>query len=177
MSVTSPISNSPEQILKSHPQSPNVPVPYAPSALPSCSQPSLHHLVNASEPDLQESIPVLYLFIYLKEMRFQLWHIRTAKWYVAISNDGAEENLMRWKNVHNIFSGKKRGCTTECRVLQFLEKKVFMWIYMSMTKKYLPLNVLSGHLGTWAAWWLQTMSSWCFSIISNWFYNKEILLL
>lgn len=46
-------------------------------------------------------------------MRFQLWHIHTAECYVAISNDGVEENLMRWKNVHNNIFSEKRA-TKQC---------------------------------------------------------------
>ena len=53
-------------------------------------------------------------------MRFQLWHIRIAECYVVISNDGVEENLMRWKNVHNNIFSFKKGYKTVYRVLTFL---------------------------------------------------------
>lgn len=41
-------------------------------------------------------------------MRFQLWHIRRAECYVAISNDGVEENLMGWKMFTTIYLVKKK---------------------------------------------------------------------
>lgn len=95
-------------------------------------------------------------------MRFPWWHIRTAECYVAISNDGVEENLMRWKNVHNNISSEDKRQQSCIKHLIFC-KKFCVNLYVH-DQKYTGLKVLSGQLGFWTVWLLQMIPTLLFCV-------------